>query len=161
MRTEGVTPQTALTFGKAGEHLVCTDLLLSGYNAYLSDQGLSYDVVVDADNHLYRIQVKTTFKPAPVPLRTHTEKYQWSVRRSGKGAKRIIGNDEFDILALVALDIRIVAYLPITDQVRQTVHLKPPNTINKINRTSAYTNKCIDEYPFENALDFLTTKRFN
>lgn len=35
-----------LQLGKAGEHLVCFDLINQGYNAFLADQGLPYDVVV-------------------------------------------------------------------------------------------------------------------
>jgi len=31
--------------GKAGEYLVCADLISKGYVAYLSEQGLPYDVV--------------------------------------------------------------------------------------------------------------------
>jgi len=36
-----------LQIGKAGEHLVCTDLILKGYNAFLSDQGVPFDVLVE------------------------------------------------------------------------------------------------------------------
>lgn len=36
-----------LQIGKAGEHLVCCDLLTHGFNAFLSDQGLPFDVVTD------------------------------------------------------------------------------------------------------------------
>ena len=35
-----------LELGKAAEHLVVADLILSGYRAYLTEQGLPYDVVV-------------------------------------------------------------------------------------------------------------------
>ena len=35
-----------LECGKAGEYLVCADLILKGYIAYPSEQGLPYDVVM-------------------------------------------------------------------------------------------------------------------
>lgn len=146
------TPDRALEVGKAAEHIVCADLILLGYRAYLTDQGLPYDVVVDHDRRLFRIQVKATVAPKPVPKRNHTPKYQWHVRRSGKGAYRIIGNDEFEILALVAVDIRAIAYIPIDDRVRQTVHLRPPGVGTAIVRTKAFTNKSVNEYPFADAL---------
>ena len=34
-----------LQIGKAGEYLVCADLILKGYIAFLSEQGLPYDVI--------------------------------------------------------------------------------------------------------------------
>ena len=146
----------ALEVGKAAEHLVCADLILSGYRAFLTDQGLPYDVVIDVSGRLVRLQVKATAAPKPVPRRTHTPKYQWHVRRAGKGGKRIIGNNEFEILALVALDIRVVAYIPISDQVRQIVHLRPPGIGIAIVRTRAHVNRCVDEYPIQSALEELT-----
>ncbi len=45
-----------LELGKAAEHLVVADLILSGYRAYLTEQGLPYDVVVDHEGRLYRVQ---------------------------------------------------------------------------------------------------------
>ena len=123
------TAQIALEIGKAAEHLVCADLILSGYRAFLTDQGLPYDVVFDHRGKLFRVQVKSTLKARPTPGRARsTLSYMFYVRRAGKGAKRIIGNDEFDLLALVALDIRVVAYIPMGTKVRQTVHLRPPGS---------------------------------
>jgi hypothetical protein len=42
-----------LEMGKAAEHLVCADLLMKGYNAFLSAQGLPYDVVIDQGRGLF------------------------------------------------------------------------------------------------------------
>ena len=52
-------PSNALEIGKAAEHLVCADLIIQGYRAYLSDQGLPYDAVVDVSGHLIRVQIKS------------------------------------------------------------------------------------------------------
>ncbi len=140
----------ALEIGKAAEYLVVADLILGGYRAFLTDQGLPYDVVIDIAGRLIRVQVKSTTRPVPVPNRPASGKtYSYSVRRAGKGNKRVIGNDEFELLALVALDIRVIAYLPITNGVRQLVHLRVPNC-PKTHGNKVHGN--IDEFPIEKAL---------
>lgn len=144
------TPERALEIGKAAEHLACADLILAGHRAFLTDQGLPYDLVFDHRNRLLRVQVKATANPRPVPNRPGSgPSYMFHIRRAGKGAKRIVSDDAFDILALVALDIRQVAYLPIGPKVLQTIHLRVPNWPN------GHANKSrgnIDEYPIESAL---------
>ena len=145
----------ALEVGKAAEHLVCADLILAGYRAFLSDQGLPYDLIVDLGSRLIKVQVKSTFSPRPIPEITHTQKYIWHVRRVGKGRKRIIGNDEFDILALVALDIRRTAYLPINEKVPSCVMLRPPGPTVKSYRQTPFA-KSIDQYPFGEALESIS-----
>ncbi len=106
-----------LEIGKAAEHLVCADLILNGHRAFLSDQGLPYDIVVDIpDVGLKRIQVKSTTKlrgfnktpnvPAP-PVYRFSLKY-------GKGSKRKTIS-ECDYFAFVALDAKKIAYVNIDD----------------------------------------------
>ena len=116
---------TDLAAGAAGEHLVCADLLLQGYRAFLSDQNCPYDVAVDVGGRLIRIQVKSTRQAKALPQRVgHHPAYMWHVRRAGKGGARTYGDGEFDLLALVALDCRRIAYLPPSLQA-QTVHIRP------------------------------------
>lgn len=149
------TPDRALEIGKAAEHIVCADLILSGYRVFLTDQGLPYDVVVDLDGRLLRIQVKGTARPRPVPGRPGSgPSYMFSIRRAGKGARRLVGNDEFDIVDLVALDIRTVAYLAIGPKILQTIHLRIPNW------PGGHANKSrgnIDQYPLRLALSGIQT----
>jgi hypothetical protein len=117
---------TDLAAGAAGEHLVCADLLLAGYRAFLADQNCPYDVAVDLGGRLIRIQVKTTRQQRSIPQRNnHIPAYLWHVRRAGKAGKRVYGPDDFDLLALVALDIRRIAYIG-PSLVRQTIHIRPP-----------------------------------
>ena len=116
---------TDLAAGAAGEHLVCADLLLQGYRAFLSDQNCPYDVAVDVGGRLIRIQVKSTRQAKALPQRVgHHPAYMWHVRRAGKGGARTYGDGEFGLLALVALDCRRIAYLPPSLQA-QTVHIRP------------------------------------
>lgn len=115
---------TDLAAGAAGEHLVCADLLLHGYRAFLADQNCPYDVAVDAGGRLIRLQVKATRKARSIPNRKdHQAAYMWHVRRAGKGGARVYAKGEFDLLALVALDVRRIAYLPPSLSL-QTVHIR-------------------------------------
>lgn len=140
----------ALEVGKAAEHLVCADLILSGHRAFLTDQGLPYDVVFDRDGRLLRLQVKSTLRPRAVPGRPGSgNNYAFNIRRAGKGGRRKIGNGVFDMIALVALDIRVIAYIPVPDHVRQLIHLRVPNC-PKTHGNKIHGN--IDEYPIDRAL---------
>jgi len=115
---------TDLAAGAAGEHLVCADLLLLGYRAFLADQNCPYDVAVEIAGRLVRIQVKSTRQARSIPQRVnHCPGYMWHVRRAGKGGRRVYRSDDFDLLALVALDIKRVAYLS-PSRVKQTVHIR-------------------------------------
>ena len=112
-----------LQVGKAGEYLVCADLILRGYIAFPSEQGLSYDVVVDIDGKLLRGQVKTTRTIRSVPQRkAFTPAYLFHIRRCGKGGRRSYDGTELDFMALVALDTKMIAYIKI-EEAKQSIHL--------------------------------------
>lgn len=114
-----------LQAGKAGEYLVCADLILRGYVAFPSEQGLSFDVVLVANNIIYKIQVKTTRKLQPVPQRKiRTDKYLFHVRRCGKGGRRSYFEGEVDIFALVALDTKMIGYIS-SNVAKQTMFFLP------------------------------------
>lgn len=101
-----------LNIGRAGEYIALADLILQGEKAFLTDQGMNYDLVVDKNGKMIRLQVKTTQK-----LKTKRGKkeykptYFFHIRRAGKGAKRQFEIGEFEGFALVALDIKQVFYL--------------------------------------------------
>lgn len=138
---------TDLAAGVAAEHLVCADLILRGFIAIRTDQMCSYDVAVEVAGRLVRVQVKATRRPRAIPQRaTHTPAYMWYVRRAGKGGARVYAAGEFDILALVALDVRRVAYLP-PSLLRQTIHIRQPGTT----AGNAKPGKRFEDYPFEAA----------
>ncbi len=113
-----------LETGKAAEHLVCCDLLLKAYNAFLSDQGLPYGIIVDLGSRILRVQVKGTRRPKnPLPGHRLSEGYLFHIRRTGKRGTRIYGDNEFDMYALVALDIHAIAYFAKDDLILQTVSI--------------------------------------
>lgn len=142
---------TDLALGTAAEHLVCADLLLAGYRAFLSDQNCPYDIAVDVGGRLVRVQVKATRGQRNVPKRKPVDgsrstpwvpAYMWHVRRAGKGRKRLYLADDFDLLALVAMDIRRIAYLA-PSHTKQTIHIRPPG---------AKGGKQFDDYSVDRAL---------
>ena len=114
-----------MQLGKAGEYLVCADLIIKGFVAFPSEQGLSFDVVLAANGRLYKVQVKTTRKPIPVPQRARrTEKYCFNVRRCGKGGRCSYESGDVDLFALVALDRRAIGYLK-ASEAKQTMFFLP------------------------------------
>ncbi|CDL00283.1 protein of unknown function [Magnetospirillum gryphiswaldense MSR-1 v2] len=142
-----------LELGKAAEHLACADLLLGGWTAYTTDQGLPYDVVVDVGNQLVRVQVKSTFCPKnPQPSNRSTPAYFFNIRRAGKGGKRTYGESEFDVYALVALDRRAVAYFAVIDLPTSCVVLRIPGAHYGFSTKQFRT---FEGATFEHALDRL------
>lgn len=143
----------ALEIGKAGEHLVCADLILQGYRAFLSDQGLPYDVLVDHEGRLFRVQVKSSLRPRNVSAKGRNERraYSWNVRRRGKEGQSRLTNEDCDVVAFVALDTREVAYLPLSE-CGQTVQLKPTGSAyTSVGGPSTFDGD-VSSYPFADAI---------
>ena len=130
-----------LQIGKAGEYLVCADLIMKGFVAFPSEQGLPYDVLLDNGKKLIRVQVKTCEKPRVVPQRNKKSfAYQYNIKRHGKNNSVIYGDDEVDLFALVALDIRNVGYVNGKDM-KTTLNFRVDNL-----RGSYYDEKGIADY---------------
>lgn len=101
-----------LQIGKAGEYLVCADLILKGFIAFPSEQGLPYDILLDTGKKLLRVQVKTTEKPREVKQRKNPiPAYIFSIKRAGANGKTRYEESEIDLFALVCLDTMQVGYL--------------------------------------------------
>ena len=115
-----------LACGKAGEYLVCADLILGGLVAFPSEQGLCFDVVVEIGQRLAKVQVKTTRTVRSIPQRReHQAGYLFQVKRMGKRGAKCYAPGTVDIFALVALDSREIAYLAARD-VKQTMLFRSP-----------------------------------
>ncbi len=139
---------TDLSLGIAAEHLVCFDVIMQGYTAFMTDQTCAYDIIVVINRVIrpLRVQVKATRSQRSIPQRKgHIPAYMWSVRRAGKGGARNYDNNEFDILALVAIDIAKIAYL-IPDHVKKTVHIRPPGTIGGKQFSDYSLSKALDHF---------------
>jgi hypothetical protein len=102
-------------YGSAGEDLVTSDLKSRGYKTSHVPQHFGFDVLVYLDDHKFiRIEVKSDEK-------SQLGTYSWIITRHGSGGVRKLtcdfseqfrpyDNDAFDIIALVALDIKKIAY---------------------------------------------------
>lgn len=129
--------------GKAGEYLVCADLILQGYVAFPSEQGLPFDVVCGVGKRLVKIQVKTTREPLLVPQRKNEQRgYLFHVKRCGKRGKGVYLDGAIDVFALVALDTRKIAYLHCSD-VRTTMSFRSYEREYQGEDKAALMEKCI------------------
>ena len=109
-----------LQIGKAGEHLVCCDLILQGHSAFLADQGLPFDVLVE-HNGLQKMQVRATSKKNTYGKAKNV--YRFGTRR-GKGTIARARKAEVDFYAFVALDIMKIAYVPIKEMIAKSGTVK-------------------------------------
>ena len=136
-----------LQIGKAGEYLVCADLILKGFVAFPSEQGLPYDVLLDTGEKIIRIQVKTTSAPRVIPQRACDSKaYIFNVKRCGKGNNVRYCQNEVDIFALVCLDTKMIGYVQ-TDDMPDTINYRVDSL-----RGSYYDEKGIQDFKNVNIL---------
>lgn len=130
-----------LQIGKAGEYLVCADLIMKGFIAFPSEQGLPYDVLLDTGEKLLKVQVKTTEKARSVQQRKNPiPAYIFSIKRAGKNGKTRYEEKEIDLFALVCLDTMKIGYL---------TNKEMPTTINiRVDtfRGSYYDEKGIQDF---------------
>lgn len=109
--------------GKAGEHLVVSDLILKNKNSFLAGEGLPYDVVCESDGKLIKIQVKTCIAP-----RQNKELYIYSLQNGKSKNRKQYQKNEIDIFALVALDTKEIAYINIEDA-KSIIEIRPTENI--------------------------------
>lgn len=124
-----------LQIGKAGEHLVCCDLIQQGFNAFLADQGLPYDVVADVGGRLLRVQVKTTTKLVSYQKSANVYRY---ATLTGRVPTRI-DEKTVDYFAFAALDIMKVAYLPVEMMISRSGGVK--GTVEFKSRQAVYPGR--------------------
>lgn len=109
---------TELELGKCGEYFAIFSLMKQGFVAYLSDQGLPYDVVVDVNGQLFRGQVKST-----LCLRDYGKSKQ--VYRFGtRSAKKSIRKTSIrscDFYAFVAVNDQKIAFLS-SKEIESSLH---------------------------------------
>lgn len=144
-----------LQAGKAGEYLVCADLIIKGYIAFPSEQGLPFDVVLDAGGKLIKVQVKTTRRLRPLTQRKHPiNAYQFNIKRCGKGNTKRVTDYSCDLFALVALDSKEIGYM-INKNVKQTMNFRPQSlkgTFKDENTCRVITGTYLSDLTLEKAL---------
>lgn len=143
------TATDANTCGRAGEHLVCADILSRGYECFIAEGRLPYDLVADINGKMVRIQVKTTGGIKPCPQRkNHTPVYMWNARKFGKGSRHSYTPTDTDLVAYVALDRRVIAYRT-SERIAQSTVLRIREYADAYQcKTGAF----VDEFPLEKAL---------
>ena len=149
--------------GMAAAHIVCSDLLMAGYTASLAAEGASYDVVLDVEGRVFRVQVKGTSAPTRRRSRQSalaayqfmtTHGHRPDANRKAARIKRY-DRESADMLALVAIDARHVAYMPITDHpLPSGLFLYPAGTVAFV-RAGKEQRRCIDHFPLKAAVDAL------
>ena len=113
-----------LQIGKAGEYLVCCDLIMKGFIAFPSEQGLPYDVLLDTGKKILKVQVKTTSGVRVVPQRkTESKMYIFNVKKHGKNNLKRYSKKEVDLFAIVSLATMQAGYL-ITDDMPETINVR-------------------------------------
>lgn len=148
-RYRDVTADQANTCGRAGEHLVCADILARGYECFIAEGRLPYDVVADIDGRMVRIQVKTTSGVKACPQRTnHTPVYMWNARKFGKGQRHSYAPKDTDLVAYVALDRGVIAYKT-SERIAQSTVLRLREYEDQY---YTKTGSFVDEFPLEKAL---------
>lgn len=127
--------------GKAGEYLVCADLILKGFVAFISEQGLPYDVVLDTGKRLLKIQVKTSSGTRKVPQRRmESQMYIFNIKRHGKKNQKRYVDEEVDLFALVCLSTKKIGYLTNADM-PETINIRADEL-----RGTYYDEKGIKDY---------------
>jgi len=144
-----------LQIGKAGEYLVCVDLILQGHISFLSEQGLPYDVIFDYKGRLLKVQVKTTRSSKDIPQRKLQVKgYIFNIKRCGKRNKARTTENTCDIFALVALDTRIIGYIP-NKNVKETMNFRTSKfkgTYRDENIATKSTGRYLEDFTLESCL---------
>lgn len=142
----------ANTCGRAGEHLVCADILSRGYECFIAEGRLPYDVVADINGRMVRIQVKTTAGIKSCPQRkNYTPVYMWNARKYGKGSRHSYERTDADLVAYVALDRSVIAYRT-SERIAQSTILRISDYRD---RYQSKSGGFVEDFPFEKAIEEL------
>lgn len=137
-----------LMIGVAGEHLACFDLIAKGFTAFMTEQGLPYDLIADINGKLTKIQVKTTRTHNAVKQRkNHYPAYTFNIRKCGKGGRSCYSYTDVDLFALVCIGTKQVGYVPVHDM---------PSTLSV--RVDDFKGKYLNEVQEARALKVLELK---
>lgn len=124
-----------LEIGRAGEYFAVFELISNGYPAFLTDQGLAYDIAVDVGGVILKGQVKST-----MGLNDHGKTksvYRFGTRRAKKGARFALVED-CDFYAFVAIKDKKIAFMLSSEiessknkgTIKQTIDLGSKDVIN-------------------------------
>ena len=138
--------------GKAGEHLVCADLIMKGYKAFMVEHACHYDIILEHEGKLLKIQVKATRGPKAKEEKEKTDSYLFHTMVMGKGSKKRYTKEQIDIIAVVALDKNEIAYVPV-EEGKYNMSFK----IEKSDCIKAKGSRYFKDYPLERCLNKFKT----
>lgn len=101
----------ALEIGKAGEHLVVADLLISGYNAFLTDKGNSHDIIFETKDGFKTIEVRSTLTSYTYKGKDFKKDMYIFHLKKGRGSTKRFKKIP-DYLALCVISKNLIAYIP-------------------------------------------------
>ena len=102
-----------MQIGAVGEHLAAAAIIRAGYSCDIVN-GQGYDIIVFDNKDVYRVEVKSASETKRVNVSDNSKFYSYCIAR-GSRVKRLISDDDADIVALVANDIKAVTFLPVKD----------------------------------------------
>lgn len=136
--------------GSLGASMVQVDLMKHGYPCFIAAEGLAYDLVVDVNNKLYRVQVKSTRHARRRNEAIRSDTYLFRLQRSEtKRRHRRYSVTDFDILALVVIETGEIAYLDKSYATQARIQLKPAGYPKHARRKTTHN---IDELPLSRVL---------
>lgn len=120
--------------GEQAEHMVISHFLSLGYPAFQSSAGLSYDVVVEINRKLYKVQVKAVSKSTSWQS-AKKQAYRFKLK---DGCHKRYKAHHYDIMALVAIDTGAICFFLQADLDQRSQITISPGEINN--------------YPFQEAI---------
>lgn len=119
------TVRNAAQIGKAGEFLVCSALEMMGYQTAICN-GQGFDLLMfDDDGETYRVEVKSCKSKS-------NQRYKF-MTATGSGSKKLLSPNDCDIVALVALDEKMIIF----KDVMQIRHKKTTVNIGEFDQPEA------------------------
>lgn len=140
--------------GQAAEHYVMFDLMTSGIFASKSPDGCPYDIAADIGSKIIKVQVKSALKASDRDGAYRFKTYH----REMKGKIRTdipYTDDQVDLFAFVAIDQRVVAYVPF-DRIFSTTAVF--STRRRVFLRKDIRRKFVEDYPLQEALAALTKR---
>ena len=121
------TVRNAVQIGKAGELLVSSVLELMGYQTAICN-GQGFDLLMfggEAGNETYRVEVKS--------CQTRISQRYKFMTSSGSASRKIVSPNDCDIVALVALDERMIVFR----DVMQIKHKRTTVSVDEFHQSEA------------------------
>ena len=129
--------KNSLKVGHAGELFTCFTAIMDGYDAHRVSGQRAFDVLIEHNKNLYKVQVKTSrYRDNNRPSLTFQLRRRVMDYSSKKSIDVKYNKSDFDLYAFVSPDYMQVAFMPVDDIVNTyKINLNKEdfhnNTLNK------------------------------